>query len=119
MDSRQLISASILAALEGAEFPSFAELEGEASKEIVSLVKSYDYSASSALKERALGKSEEFRQQLLRSVSNPARARELREQFLQSVRDIESSDRIFDYVSPDRARNIVKIRELLASAKSS
>lgn len=119
MDSHQLIAISILAANEGKEIPGFSVLDSEASKVLVSLIKSYDYTASSAFRAKVLGKSEAVKQRLLRSVLDPVKARELRNEFLQSIREIESSDRIFDYIPGERAESIMKIRELLASAKNS
>ena len=119
MDSHQLIAISILAANEGKEIPEFSGLDSEASKVLVSLIRSYDYTASSAFRAKVLGKSEAVKQRLLRSVSDPVKARELRNEFLQSIREIESSDLIFDYIPGERAKSVMKIRELLASARNS
>jgi len=119
MDSHQLIAISILAANEGKEIPEFSGLDSEASKVLVSLIRSYDYTASSAFRAKVLGKSEAVKQRLLRSVSDPVKARELRNEFLQSIREIESSDLIFDYIPGESAKSVMKIRELLASARNS
>src|SRR5690606_13230921 len=119
MDSHQLIAISFLAANEGKEIPEFSGLDSEASKVLVSLIRSYDYTASSAFRAKVLGKSEAVKQRLLRSVSDPVKARELRNEFLQSIREIESSDLIFDYIPGESAKSVMKIRELLASARNS
>ena len=119
MDSHQLIAISILAANEGKEIPEFSGLDSEASKVLVSLIRSYDYTASSAFRAKVLGKSEAVKQRLLRSVSDPVKARELRNEFLQSIREIESSDLIFDYIPGESAKSVMKIRELLARARNS
>lgn len=114
MDNKKLIALSILAAKDSQDLPAFSALDSEVSKIIIDIVKCYDFTQSQDFISKTDGKSEAFTQRLLDSIKEPTKARKLKDAFLQSIRDIETSDEVFGFVSPDDARKIGKLRRLLA-----
>lgn len=66
-----------------------------------------------------MGKSEAYIQRLNQSVQESAKAAQLRDNFLQSIREIESSDSILGFVPSEMAEGVMKIRALLSGTVNS
>ena len=118
MNSKQLIAISILSVKEGKELPESSMLETDVSKLIVKLIKDFDYLQSNDFFAKTEGKSQQYKDRLIQSLSKPSKIKELKESFLQSVRDIRVNNSVLNFVGKKQTANIQKIRELLSEISS-
>lgn len=118
MNSKQIIAISILSAKEGKELPEFSVLESDVCKLIISLIEDFDYFQSNEFLEKTEGRSQKYTDKLIQSLSDPRKANEIKEQFLQSVREIEINDNVLNYIPNNRVSCVLKIRELLSNVSS-
>lgn len=118
MDSKQIIAISILSAKEGKELPEFSVLETDVCKLIISLIEGFDYFQSNEFLAKTEGKSQKYKDKLVQSLSEPRKANEIKEQFFQSIREIEINDNVLNYISNDRVSLIHKIKALLSNVSS-
>jgi len=118
MNSKQIIAISILSAKEGKELPEISLLETDACKLIAGLIEGFDYFQSNEFLEKTEGKSQQYKDKLTQSMSEPRKANEIKERFLQSIREIEINDNLLNYIPQNKVVCVQKIKELLRNVSS-
>lgn len=118
MDSKQIIAISILSAKEGKELPKLSVLESDVCKLVISLIEDFDYLQSNEFLTKTEGKSQKYTDKLIQNLSEPRKAKEIKEQFFQSIREIEINDNVLNYIPNNRVSCVLKIKGLLSNVSS-
>ncbi len=113
MDSKQLLSLSILAAKDCDDIPKFKQLKLPVCTELIALVKDFNYEKSIDFNSKVYNKSEAYRSRFLAMVQEPVRKTEIKECFYKSVSELVQNDDILKFLPEGSEERILKIRELL------